>query len=241
MERLDQSEKTYWDQLWEGRKPEKYQGPSLEAHPLLARFLPKEKTFKFLEIGCVPGNFMVYFHKEFGYQVNGIDYSDAISLTHATCELNEVPAIIWKGDAFRANFPTCFDVVFSAGFVEHFDDWRHVLNLHLRWLRSGGYLIISVPNLRGIHKFFVKRLLPSYYAIHRLEIIESPYMLRDYVANNCEILYFGYWITWRPFYQLPKPLDFVSRATRKILRIADLDNLPNRFFSPFLWVIARKS
>ena len=38
----------------------------------------------------------------------------------------------------------------------------------------------------------------------------------------------------------PKPLDFGSRAMRRILRATGLQNVPNRYFSPFLWVIARK-
>jgi len=240
MEISDKSSKNYWDDVWRGRRPAKYVGPFVEAHPLLKRYLPVERTFKFLEIGCVPGNWMVYFHKEYRYQVSGIDYSDAVSLVHETCELNQVPATICHGDVFYAQFPMLFDVIFSAGFVEHFEEWQRVLELHLQWLRPGGYVIISVPNVRGIHKLLMRAWSPADFAMQRLEIISRPEKLREFLSGSCKILYFGYWVTWRPFYELPRSLDFTSRAIRRILRMTGLQNLPNRHFSPSLWVIASK-
>ena len=240
MNAIGDSPKEYWDHLWSERKPVLYEGPAVEGHPLLKQFLPKDPSFKFLEIGCVPGNWMVYFHKEYGYQVSGIDYSDTIAIAQRTCDINKVPAVIWHEDVFSAQLPNPFDVVFSAGFVEHFNDWQKVVDLHLHWLKSGGYLVMSVPNIRGIHKFFFKTYHPADYAMHCLHIIQKPDMLREYLERTCKLLYFGYWITWRPFYQLPKLFDFSSRAVRRILRAAGLQNVPNRYFSPFLWVIARK-
>jgi len=173
--------------------------------------------------------------------VSGIDYSDAVSIVDKTCEINKVPAVVWRGDIFSAQLPTSFDVVFSAGFVEHFLEWREVVDLHLKWLKSGGYLVISVPNITGIHRFFLKAMHPADYAIHYLHIIQQPDMLRQYLERTCELFYFDYWITWRPFYRLPKVLDFSSRAVRRMLKTAGLQNIPNRYFSPFLWAIARKT
>jgi SAM-dependent methyltransferase len=206
----------------------------------LKAYLPKEMSFQFLEIGCVPGNWMVYFHKEYGYQVSGIDYSDAVDLARATCALNQVSATIRDDDVFRAQFPHLFDVVFSAGFIEHCDPWQDALDLHLQWLKSGGYLVISVPNLTGIHRLFMKRYHPRDFITHRPFILQNPSLLREYLMKRSHLLYFGYWITWRPFYQLPTALDLLSRGTRKALRTFRIENLPNRYFSPFLWVISRK-
>jgi len=240
MKATGDSSKEYWDHLWSDRKPALYGGPAVESHPLLKHFLPKEPSFKFLEIGCVPGNWMVYFHKEYGYQVSGIDYSEAISVAHKTCEINKVPAVIWQEDVLSAKLPNLFDVIFSAGFLEHFHRWKQVVDLHLHWLKPGGYLVISVPNIRAIHRVFFKAYHPADYAMHYLDIIQKPDKLRKHLEQSCRLLYFGYWITWRPFYQLPKPFDFSSRAVRKLLRLTGLQNVPNRYFSPFLWVIARK-
>jgi SAM-dependent methyltransferase len=236
----DHSMKEFWNHLWRGRKPAKYEGPAMEGHPLLQRFLPIAPQLKFLEIGCVPGNWMVYFHKEYGYQVSGIDYSEAISLAQATCALNRVQATIWHDDVFTAKFPEPFDVVFSAGFVEHFDPWQEVIDVHLRWLKPGGYLVVSIPNIRGIHKFPLKVFHPAYYATFRLKIFKELQIFREYLARPCQILYFGYWITWRPFYSLPLPLDLIARGLRRFLRNAGLQNIPNPYFSPYLWVVARK-
>jgi hypothetical protein len=68
------SPKDYWDHLWSERKPVLYIGPAVEGHPLMKQLLPKNPSFKFLEIGCIPGNWMVISIRNKGYQVSGIDY-----------------------------------------------------------------------------------------------------------------------------------------------------------------------
>ncbi len=233
--------KHHWDSVWHGRAPQRYTMPTLELHPLLKRLLPSGPTVSFLEIGCVPGNHMVYFAKEFGYRVSGVDYSDEIELARATCRLNGVESAIWHADVFSIQFPEQFDVVFSTGFLEHFPDWERAVDVHLRWIADNGYLVAAVPNVHGIHKFLFRRLHPANYAVHCLDILERPQSLRRYIEKTCTILYFGYWTTWRAFYRLPLVLDIPSRLLRKVLQWTGLANIPNRTFSPYLWVVAKKN
>ncbi len=99
---------------------------------------------------------------------------------------------------------------------------------------------MSFPNVRGIHRWLIKNFHPADYATHKLELIDHPGLLRKYLSERCDLLYFDYWVTWRPFYSLPGALDLVSRGAQKLLKLAHLYNVPNSHFSPLLWSVARK-
>jgi hypothetical protein len=67
------------------------------------------------------------------------------------------------------------------------------------------------------------------------------HILKQTLENSgLEVLHCEYHKTFRPTYRLPKPLEYVSRAIQKGLRLMRLDNIGNRFGSPYLISVARK-
>jgi hypothetical protein len=78
-----------------------YPGPIFEQHSLLARFIPKTKCGSAIEIGCVPGNWLVYLHKEYGYSGSGIDYSEHLEYVRHNLALNGIhPEALFHADLF---------------------------------------------------------------------------------------------------------------------------------------------
>lgn len=122
----------------------------LRAHP------PVRPDYSLIEIRCAQGNDLVNLHRTSGYEPYGIEYSHSgvISTleTSRRYGFNTVNVIetdcldLESHNRFRGN---C-DVVFSAGFIEHFDLPDEVLNLHVNLLKTGGYLICIIPNLFGL-------------------------------------------------------------------------------------------
>lgn len=47
-----------------------------------------------------------------------------------------------------------FDLIYSGGVLEHFENARIALHEYLRLLRPGGVIIVSVPNLVGVNAMF---------------------------------------------------------------------------------------
>lgn len=73
--------------------------------------------------------------------------------------------------AFQAEREESFDIVYSAGLVEHFTNPEDAIAAHLRILKPGGLLVVSVPNLAGIYR----HLLPeSIVRVHNLGIMRLP-------------------------------------------------------------------
>lgn len=128
-------------------------------HEIFSSLLPKDNSKLFLEIGCAPGRWIIYFFKHFGYRCFGIESSEiGFKKTLQTLKIANIDAEIIKEDLFayiNSNRKIQFDIVFSAGFLEHFSDVTMVIEKVSSLVKPGGILISTVPNLTGLHKFFI--------------------------------------------------------------------------------------
>jgi 2-polyprenyl-3-methyl-5-hydroxy-6-metoxy-1,4-benzoquinol methylase len=233
----------YWDATWADEKPHDYEGPVNAFHPLFARLLPKGSNLRLLELGSARGYALVYFHKEFGYEVHGVDASaEGMRVAEAHCRHNGVDAHLYVGDLFEVDVPGPFDVVFSGGLVEHFDDLDRVVRRHVQWVKPGGLLVLGVPNVRGFHARVMRHYEPENYAIHNVASC-SPYALRssiERVEPGWRYLFCGYGGGFHFFYPVPGFLRLVERVVSKALRTLRIQRVPNRWFAPDAFVIARR-
>jgi len=170
--------RNFWETYWEtgsGRKRNKR--PSLSILEILKafdRYLPAEKGLTVLEIGGAKGEFLLYLVKRFGYEGHSLDYSSAGNeQTLETFSRAGYTVQVYERDLFADNSDLpLFDIVFSLGFIEHFDDPVPVVESHLKLVRPGGILLLGVPNYSGIYKWVLKRLAPSIFITHNLRTMD---------------------------------------------------------------------
>ena len=157
-----------WSEAWKKSKRPKW----LKRHPLFYYQFDKlmkehiKKGSKFLEIGCGGGKFLVYFSQQFNCDVTGIDFSPVgCQLAKKNLELSGLFGTVVYEDVFncRTISKQSFDVVFSGGFIEHFDNTELVLARHIDFLKPGGLLVIELPNMKGLHGFIFKFLNQTYF------------------------------------------------------------------------------
>ncbi|HEX4487998.1 MAG TPA: methyltransferase domain-containing protein [Terriglobales bacterium] len=232
----------YWDQVWDKLPPvPTYPGPIFEQHPVFAKYLSKTNGDA-IEIGCVPGNFMVYLHHEFGYRVDGLDYCGNMDYVRRNLQHNNIhDSNLFNADLFNFVSGKKYDLVFSGGFVEHFDNYELVVQKHADLAKNGGYVVIFFPNLTHIHKLLCGWFAPEVLRIHRFALMNKQ-TLRDTLEKaGLRVLHCDYQKTFRPTYQLPTALQFGSRAFQKLLRMTRLDNIGNRYGSPYLISVSVKT
>jgi SAM-dependent methyltransferase len=238
----DAAGKQFWDSAWSQLPPIlPYQGPVFEHHAVLKNFLPETSGRDAIEVGCVPGNFMVYLNKEFGYRVSGIDYSEQLPYVRENLRFNGIPdANLFQGDFFKFVPPQHYDLVFSSGFVEHFDDYELVVRKHEELATSGGLVVIIVPNLTHLHKVLCGYFAPDILAVHRFPLMHAKILRKTLENAGLEVMHCEYHRTFRHTYRLPPSVDLCSRAVQKGLRLLHVDNIGNRFGSPYLISVSRK-
>lgn len=166
---------------------------------VLPQFIKQNYTAKVIEVGSAPGKNLVKWHKQFGHIPFGVEYTE--SGTEINRKLfvqnNLDPENIIKADFLSEEFLNLnsekYDFVYSMGFIEHFDDPEIVIFNHLKILKTGGILFISIPNLKGLYGFLLKIFYPEILKIHNLNIMElhSFKKLFEYQVN-LEFLYCNY-------------------------------------------------
>jgi ubiquinone/menaquinone biosynthesis C-methylase UbiE len=181
-----------WDEFWKD-----YQKPSnaekwliRERKRIINEFigkLQKSKHIKILEVGCGYASNSRLLSANKNIQVFCIDSSKEV--------INKVKRDIknsYVGNArnmtmFKNNF---FDVIFSAGLLEHFKDPSDIVNEMTRILKKGGLLITFVPGKYSLWQIY--KLLNGENWQHGYE---EPYTIKKlrglFLKNKFELVKAG--------------------------------------------------
>ncbi|MBT5657273.1 MAG: class I SAM-dependent methyltransferase [Phycisphaerae bacterium] len=224
-----------------------------QQHALLQRILPTGPDVKTLEVGCYPGGFLKYFHRTFGHTVTGLEYVlESCDRCKAMLEAQDVPATVIHGDLFKDKWNTdqsLWDVVFSAGLIEHFDDSSPAIEKHLQLVSPGGHCIITLPNHSGLNGRVMKSLDRPMWDLHNkmcAKAVQDAFE-RSPSAGRFELLgchyveHFGLWNcgVYQWIGKPGKPGHFLGRGIGAVAE-ASLRWLPNtRLLSPNIIMIAR--
>jgi SAM-dependent methyltransferase len=181
---MDTSEKTpqrYWEFFWRGAAPPRPVRPRARGvnhfverafHRAFARHFAGRagNAFRLLEAGCAQSAWLPYFAREYGFAVTGIDYSPTgCERARQALAAEGVAGDIVLGD-FLEPPPAllgAFDAAVSFGVVEHFDDTAEVLRALARFLRPGGVLIATVPNMAGLVGRLQRTIDRATFELHR--------------------------------------------------------------------------
>jgi len=158
------------------------------------KYLPYDSGKSILEIGGAPGQYLAYMHRTFGYQIHSLDYSSkGCQKTEENFRLLGIRGMVYQQDLFsdQLGLPQ-FDIVYSLGFIEHFSDLNLVIRKHLDLLKQNGILLIGVPNLLGINKWFLQRLAPQFLAKHNLAAMDISNWKSFENAFRLKRLFCGY-------------------------------------------------
>jgi SAM-dependent methyltransferase len=125
---------------------------------------------------------MVYFNQVFGWEVAGLELSEpGLLASRSLLEANGIKARLYAGDVLEIEPEDQYDVVASFGLIEHFDDPLPCYRAMNHWIRPGGAMIVTVPNLLGPEGWAMRRRNYQFYLGHR------RYSAVD-LSNHCEAI-----------------------------------------------------
>jgi 2-polyprenyl-3-methyl-5-hydroxy-6-metoxy-1,4-benzoquinol methylase len=205
------TDRNYWQGTWTRSgvpRPVDLQDRSLRNHATqalhgyFAAMLPPIAAGhgNLIEIGCAHSKWLPYFARCWGLQVTGLDY-----VAHG-CEVSRqmlreagVSGEIIHGDMFNPPQELLgrFDVVYSMGLVEHFEDTAAAVSACAAFAKPGGLIITTVPNLAGLtgtlqrvldrqvydkHIVLGSKALRAAHAAAGLSVIDCRYLLSANLA-----------------------------------------------------------
>lgn len=196
------SKKSYWSKFYDPdgfNKQSKlkqffsYSMQNYEYFKIIKRYI--EPDYKnIIEIGCAPGGYLITAWKKLKLIPFGVDYTEeGVKLTNKNLKITNIPKFkIFHSDIFDEYFQKehkeQFDIVFSNGFVEHFTDFRKVINAHSNLCKKNGLVILSIPNLTYLNKFFT---INDVKEICNTEIMNVDYLKKN-LPNSLKLIYCHY-------------------------------------------------
>lgn len=167
----------HWNRAWtqrpRPRQPSGLEIGSRNVQKVLQRRIGPDMNV--LEIGCAPGKMLSWVATTLKARISGIDYSPrGVDVTRWLLGQMKLEFDIRCENVFETSFdPASFDVVYSNGVIEHFQDPRDLVAIHLRLLRPGGIAVILIPNYGGIYGRLQHRFDPQNLSIHNLDIMSE--------------------------------------------------------------------
>jgi len=202
----DRAGKTYWDSNYQPSAPPKPFNPhgggtrnygkrelSAYFHRIFSSIEPKGE--RLLEIGCGGSAMLPYFNKEFGFQIAGLDYSESgCQLARDILNRERIEGDVYCADVFseQAALREQFHVVVSFGVAEHFNDTAGCIRAFARYLKPGGLIVTSIPNMSGLVGEVQKLLNPSIYKKH--VPLDAQSVAAAHSAVGLDVLECGYFL-----------------------------------------------
>lgn len=253
--------KAYWENVWNHQfdTPVLSPGSKIISHEF-DRAFDRAVRFAFdtwggkaetlLEIGCGGSCYLPYFAKYHGLKVFGLDYSETgCELARKALADQHVDGEIRQGDMYEPqNDFGPFDVVFSNGLLEHFQDTAAAVSALKAFIKPGGLMISIIPNMYGMTGFLQKHLFREVYDTHVLHDLRS--IASAHIAAGLEVLATRYFMTVN-FGVVRGRYDYTTLGriipymrTGLNLLFWSLGRLigrswPNRFSSPYILCVAK--
>lgn len=166
----------------------------------LANRFDMASGMRILDNGCGRGDFLDAFG-EIGLEAYGTDISSACKNAQTVnLESEKLP--------FPDGF---FDVVFSKSVIEHISNCEHYMSEMRRVLKSGGVLILMVPDWKSQYKIFYED--PTHIHPYCVESVGRLLRMQMFQDSGAEIFYQLPVIWKHPFL---KKLDIFQRPVRKV-------------------------
>lgn len=234
------TDRKFWQDYWRGYQPKLI--TTIPFQDIFESFPNGNQTF--IEIGGFPGNFSIYFRKFKKYQVTMLDYFVDYQIINQVLKINsldqkEIKIIETDFLNFQSN--NQYDIVFSAGFIEHFDNPEIIVKKHLELLKPGGLLFISLPNFLGLNGFVQKIFDKKNLTRHNIEIMKIDKLNTLFSSMNLTNYKISYW--GKPSIWLESSSrrnKYLIKTIKAISRVLNLFNIKSKFLSPYLIVQAYK-
>jgi 2-polyprenyl-3-methyl-5-hydroxy-6-metoxy-1,4-benzoquinol methylase len=233
------TDKAHWEEYWKN-----YRYDKVPRKVVFDKFVPKLATGNTLiEIGGFPGVFSAYFYRQGIRDVTILDFYINTGIVRKFEEINDLPEGSIQcidSDFFAFTTGKRYDVVFSSGFIEHFEDTRDVIRRHVDLLSEKGQLLILIPNFRGLNGKIQQRFDRENLEAHNMKSMEIPYLeeiMQSFGLSEISVDYIGKPMVWLE----PKPENQNKRKWVKILSYAiKLIPVKSKFLSPYIAIYAIK-
>jgi SAM-dependent methyltransferase len=254
--RPDQS---YWDSYWspvdlpiEVTRSDTNSASKDAILDVLEEHVKRRPELSVLEVGGAPGQYLAWMARRLGCSCAVLDNSEVgCEKARRNFEALGIDLAVYERDLFGEDLDSVgkFDVVYSLGLIEHFENFEGSIERHAALARPGGTVIIGCPNLRGLNWLLMRLMRPRALATHNLTSMAIDRWDSAARRSGMDAVFTGPIAGFDPrmFTSLERR-GLVAQALRRGMLIMDavmrslrpLRRLNSRWFSGYLIAVYRK-
>ena len=242
--------------FWMSRQPEVSILPQGGMRPRwfkhVAQYLPTTPAWSCLEVGVVPGSTLLFMAARLDYLCTGVDFSPRVNQLKGVFAEQGIAARFIHADFMAWETSEQFDLVYSCGFIEHFERYQQVIEKHWALVKPGGMMLLTVPTMTPVPNvsrlvFYARSKMKEVESTHNFEIMDLGRLCRSvsYLPGS-EIVVSSYTSEMELWYGAESP--GIRPWTKPLFlplhvleRIVQQIGISSRWFSPNVVVLARKS
>lgn len=238
---MNLTDRKFWEEHWRD-----CQYLPIQKKTPFDHFLPNLRNKNsFIEIGGFPGAYSIYFLKKGFQKVTLLDFyidAEKISLYEKNNNVKEGSIQCIETDFFNYDNPENekYDLVFSSGFIEHFQDTKDVIYRHVKLMSDDGTLLILIPNFRGLNGWLQKVFDKDNFLVHNLESMKLDKLkdtLKELQLKKISVEYSKKPMLWLE----PKNRNkYMCKFVKLLSYFVKLFPVKGRFLSPFIIIYAEK-
>lgn len=197
------TDRKFWANYWESKKGLAFKVPAnYTFHKLFKNTLQQNKIKTAIELGGFPGYYAIFLKKYFGLDTTLFDFyihKPTLKEVLGANDLTEKDIKVIEGDLFQYQPEALYDLVLSAGLIEHFNDTKDIIARHVNFLKPGGTLFITLPNFTGVNGWVQRKYDAENYSKHNISSMD-PNLLAQCCntlgLKNVKSYYYGRYSIW---------------------------------------------
>ncbi|MCO4292935.1 class I SAM-dependent methyltransferase [Solitalea sp. MAHUQ-68] len=190
------TDQEFWSKYWESKTDILHEINSNYVFSALFRKVCAEnKITTSIELGGFPGYFSLFLTKYLKRKCTLLDFFILPKIIHELEEFNNVPTgsiRFIEGDLFEATEREKFDLVFSCGLIEHFQDTKDIIRRHIDFLDKDGTLLLTLPNFRGVNGWWQRKFDKENYDKHNINSMDPELLRSIFKELGVEVSEYGY-------------------------------------------------
>jgi SAM-dependent methyltransferase len=197
------TDRSFWKSFWESRKGLIFKiKPNYVFGDILAKVIAEKGVKNAIELGGFPGYYAIYLKKYQQLQTSLLDYFIHPELVNKLLTVNDLEPgdiNIIEADLFTYEPAEKYDMVLSFGLIEHFNDTKFIINEHLKFLKPGGTLFITLPNFKSINGWVQRNFDKENYDKHNINSMDFDLLktaCNDLGLKDIEAYYHGKFSVW---------------------------------------------
>ncbi|RDK84810.1 class I SAM-dependent methyltransferase [Marinirhabdus gelatinilytica] len=199
-------------------------------------FIDKNKQKQtIIEIGGYPGRYLAYLASRYNLAPTSLDYNSDTDKIKEMFEVMEVKNFTILQKDFTVYTPEIsYDYVLSNGFIEHFNNFEEILDLHVKYMKKNGKLYVMIPNMKGYVYFYKYLVDRRNLKIHNLKSMRKR-VFKNFAERNDLIIgkleYFGDFP--HAVHQKLNPIQKIICKIHRFLFKRFLNKILNKYPSPY--------